>query len=289
MSWTEKIFQSTPKNLHQDEQTLIILGDALANLRLIKDSSIDLLFSDPPYNIGKKLLPSKMDKQEYIDWSIAWIEECMRILKPTGTFYYMTATQFMPYIDSYVDTKFCVKQRIIWNYDSSGVQAKSYFGSMYEPILMIVKDESKYIFNSDAVMVEAKTGAKRNLIDYRKTPPQPYNSKKVLGNVWKIPRVRYKMKEYENHPTQKPTKLMEIMIKASSNPGDVVLDPFAGSFTTAVVAQKLNRKSISIEISEEYYKIGLRRLGLAQQYNGEKLVKTKQRKTKNKSKSDHFD
>jgi adenine-specific DNA-methyltransferase len=229
-----------------------------------------------------------MDKDQYISWSKQWITECMRILKESGTFYYMAATQFMPYIDSYIDTHFTVISRIIWNYDSSGVQAKRYFGSMYEPILMVVKDSKKYKFNSNAVLVEAKTGSKRKLIDYRKTPPQPYNNMKVMGNVWKIPRVRYLMEEYEDHPTQKPEKLLEIMILASSDPSDIVLDPFAGSFSTAVVAQKLNRKSISIELNEEYYKIGLRRLKIALEYRGELLFKTRKRKTKNKSKKDHI-
>ncbi len=136
-------------------------------------------------------------------------------------------------------------------------------------------------------MVEARSGAVRKLVDYRKTPPQPYNDKKVMGNVWDIPRVRFKMPEYENHGTQKPERLLEIPILASTDPGEVVLDPFAGSFTTCAVAQRLGRKSIGIEISEDYFKMGLRRLGLAAEYKGERLVKVKPRKTNNKSKKDH--
>jgi len=82
------------------------------------------------------------------------------------------------------------------------------------------------------------------------------------------------MDEYENHPTQKPIALLDRIINASSNVGDVVLDPFSGTFTTSYVAQQLNRKSIGIELQEEYIKIGLRRLKLAKEYNGEKLEKT---------------
>src|SRR3989338_6703571 len=206
----------------------------------------------------------------------------MRVLKNTGTFYFMTATQHMPYLDCFVNERYNVIARIIWKYDSSGVQAKKYFGSLYEPILMIVKDEKNYFFNTQEAMIEAKTGAVRKLIDYRKTPPQPYNSKKVMGNVWEIPRVRFKMDEYENHPTQKPEKLLENIIRISSKEGDIILDPFAGSFTTNAVAQRLNRYSIGIEKEEEYFKIGLRRLNITNNHNGENLVKTKQRKTKNK-------
>jgi site-specific DNA-methyltransferase (adenine-specific) len=142
---------------------------------------------------------------------------------------------------------------------------------MYEPILYCVKDKNEYTFNSDDILVEAKTGSKRKLIDYRKNPPQPYNTEKVPGNVWDFARVRYRMEEYENHPTQKPIALLERIIKASSNPGDIVLDPFSGTFTTCFVAQQLNRHFIGIEIQEEYFKIGLRRLHLATEYNGETL------------------
>ena len=122
-------------------------------------------------------------------------------------------------------------------------------------------------------MVEAKTGAKRKLIDYRKNPPQPYNTEKVPGNVWNFARVRYRMEEYENHPTQKPISLLDRIIKASSNVGDIVLDPFCGTFTTGYVAKQLGRRFIGMEIQEDYFKIGLRRLGLATDYKGEPLLR----------------
>ncbi|GAH67742.1 unnamed protein product, partial [marine sediment metagenome] len=115
--------------------------------------------------------------------------------------------------------------------------------------------------------------AKRKLIDYRKPVPTTYNSKKVPGNVWEIPRVRYRMDEYENHPTQKPVVLLERIIRASSNKGDVILDPFSGTFTTSYVAKQLRRKSIGVEIQEEYVKIGLRRLEIASEYKGQHLKK----------------
>jgi len=111
----------------------------------------------------------------------------------------------------------------------------------------LCKRPKKYTFNSDEILVEAKTGSKRKLIDYRKTPPQPYNTKKVPGNVWYYPRVRYRMSEYENHPTQKPTALLERIIKASTNEGDAVLDPFSGTFTTSYVARNLNAKVLELK------------------------------------------
>ena len=77
--------------------------------------------------------------------------------------------------------------------------------------------KAMYTFNPQDVLVEAKTGSQRNLIDYRKTPPQPYNTKKLPGNVWNFSKVRFKMEEYENHPTQKPESLLERIIKESQN------------------------------------------------------------------------
>ena len=183
----------------------------------------------------------------------------------------MTATQNMPHFDIFLRDKVTILSRIVWYYDSSSVQARKYFGSLYEPILHCVKNENDYTFNANDVLVEAKTGAVRKLIDYRKPVPTVYNSKKVPGNVWYLPRVRYRMDEYENHPTQKPIALLERIIKASSNEDDLVVDPFSGSFTTSYVAKQLRRKSIGIEINEDYVKIGLRRLQIATQFNGEPL------------------
>lgn len=272
-----------------NENSIVILGNCLENLSKIADNSIDLIFADPPYNIGKDFGNNK-DKwnstDEYISWCKLWIDECFRILKKDGTFYFMTATQFMPYLDVYVSEKYNVLSRIIWSYDSSGVQSKKIYGSLYEPILMCTKNKnSKYIFNYEDILVEAKTGAQRKLIDYRKKVPTPYNTQKVPGNVWNFNRVRFKMEEYENHPTQKPESLLERIILASSNKGDIVLDPFSGTFTTSSVAIKLGRKAIGIELNNDYYKIGIRRTGISKEYNGQLLEKDKSRKTNNRSKN----
>lgn len=264
---------------YEENGHTIYHGDALDVLRSeIPSESVDLVFVDPPYNIGKKFSnfhdkwPSDL---EYAKWGYQWIDECIRILKPTGTMYLMTSTQAMPYFDLYVRERLTILTRIVWSYDSSGVQAKKYYGSMYEPILHCVKDANSYCFNADDILVEAKTGAKRKLIDYRGEVPKPYNTKKVPGNVWDFPRVRYRMDEYEEHPSQKPEALLERIIRASSCEGDIVLDPFAGTFTTAAVAKALGRKSVSIEAQDEYLKIGLRRVLGMKEHSGEKLEAVK--------------
>ena len=271
-----------------NEKSMAILGDCLEVLKSMKNNSVNLIFADAPYNIGKDF-GNNSDKWEsvqvYVDWCKEWIDECLRVLCDNGTKYFMTATQHMSYLDVYVSEKYNVLCRIVWAYDSSGVQSKKMYGSLYEPILMINKSaKSKYVFNHEDILVEAKTGAKRKLIDYRKNPPQPYNTEKVPGNVWEFSRVRFKMDEYENHPTQKPESLLERIIKASSNQGDVVLDPFSGSFTTSAVAVRLGRVAVGIDLNKEYFEIGLRRTGITTEYNGKPLVKEKIRKTNAKSK-----
>jgi len=256
-----------------NEQHKIIHGDALEALKMLPDNSADLLFADPPYNLGKNFsghIEKWKTEEAYLEWCYQWLDLCIQKLKPHGSFYVMTATQFMPYFDIHLRKKLTILSRLVWSYDSSGVQAKKYYGSMYEPILFCVKDKNNYTFNARDILTEAKTGAKRKLIDYRKAVPTVYNSKKVPGNVWEFARVRYRMGEYENHPTQKPMALLERIIKASSNKGDLVLDPFSGTFTACFAAKELGRNSIGIELQEEYVKIGLRRLQLADEFKGEK-------------------
>lgn len=275
----------------ENDNSIICCGDSIKLLSNMREKSVDLIFADPPYNIGKDFGNNKdswNSVNEYILWCKKWIDECFRVLKDEGTFYFMTATQHMPYLDCYIQEKYNVLCRIVWSYDSSGVQSKKCYGSLYEPILMVNKNsKSKYTFNGNDILIDAPTGSKRKLIDYRKTPPQPYSDKKIPGNVWNFSRVRFLMDEYENHPTQKPEQLLERIILASSNPNDIVLDPFSGSFTTSAVAIKLGRKAIGFDLNEDYAKIGVRRTGISNTYNGESLVKIKERKTKNKSKKDH--
>ena len=271
-----------------NQHSMAILGNCIEVMKQMKEKSINLIFADAPYGIGKDF-GNNSDNwgtvEDYVNWCKQWIDECMRVLTDDGTMYFMTATQHMPYLDVYVTEKYNVLCRIVWTYDSSGVQSKKIYGSLYEPILMINKSSKvKYVFNYQDILVEAKTGAKRKLIDYRKNPPQLYNMEKVPGNVWNFNRVRFKMDEYENHPTQKPEALLERIIKASSNIGDIILDPFSGSFTTSAVANKLGRNAIGIELNPEYFEMGIRRTGIATEYRGRSLAKEKIRKTNAKSK-----
>lgn len=198
-----------------NHNSMAVCGDSLQIMKQMKNGSVKLIFADAPYNIGKDFgnNSGKWETvQQYTDWCKLWIDECLRVLSDDGTMYFMTATQHMPYLDIYVSEKYNVLCRIVWTYDSSGVQSKKMFGSLYEP------------------------------------------------------------------------KLLERIIKASSNEGDIVFDPFAGSFTTSAVAVRLGRIGIGIDLNREYFEMGIRRTGISNEYNGKLLVKNKVRKTNAKSK-----
>ncbi len=245
-------------------QHRIYQGDIIQVLEQhVENNSVHLIFLDPPYNIGKAFGQCKdrwSSEEAYLNWCYAWLELCLKKLHPHGSLYLMGATQFMPYFDLYVRKHLHILSRIVWAYDSAGVQAKKRFGSLYEPILHAVNHKKNYTFNAHDIQIEAPTGARRKLIDYRRNPPVEYSHTKTPGNVWNFPRVRYRMKEYEKHPSQKPEALLERIVRASSHPGELVLDPFAGTFTTAAVCARLERRSISIEQEDRYVTLGEQRI-----------------------------
>lgn len=244
----------------------ILNKDIFEGLKEVDDKSIDLLFIDPPYNLGKVYANGIYDfwenNNEYIEWVKSWLDIAIRKLKSDGSLYIMNTTQNMPYIDIYLRDKMTIKSRIVWSYDSSGVQATTYFGSTYEPILYAVVNPNRYTFNKKDILVETVTGHKRKLIDYRRKEPKQYNNYKVPGNVWYFPRVRYQMGEYVKHPSQKPEMLLERIVKSSSNVGDTILDLFAGTFSLGVVCKRLERRYIGIELSHDYCEAAKSRLNL---------------------------
>lgn len=228
--------------------------DCIEYMKTISNESVDLIIADVPYNIGKDYGndSDKVGHDKYINNLKIWISEFERILKPTGSLFIYTGKQYYPYYYIEIDNIFAIQNQIIWSYDSSGVQAKTKYGSLYEPIIWATKHKKKYTFNKEFATVEAKTGSKRKLIDYRKNPPQPYNTTKIDGDVWNYTRVRYRMSEYTNHPTQKPLSICNRIIKVHSNENDLVYIPFAGSGSEIESCIRNNRNYIATELNNEY-------------------------------------
>tara|TARA_R110002072_G_C7927600_1_gene531447 strand:+ start:250 stop:1002 length:753 start_codon:yes stop_codon:yes gene_type:complete len=228
--------------------------------------AVSAVITSPPYNIGKEY-ESFDSLSGYIEWSREWLSAIPRILDQTGSFWLnigYTKVEArghavpLPYLlwDK-VDLFF--NQEIVWNY-GAGVAARKYLSPRNEKILWYVKDPNNYNFFLDRIRDP-------NV----KYPNQKKNGKlrcnplgKNPSDVWQLPKVTSgkgrASPERTSHPAQFPVSLIERIMLASTNEGDIVLDPFMGSGTTAEVAMRLNRKFIGFEISEAYMDIARKRL-----------------------------
>lgn len=218
-------------------------GDALDVLAALPDTSVDLVIADPPYNL-KKDYGNDSDHREfddYLDFSRRWIAECRRVMKPTATLYAFMGVRFISYIYDILerDSGLRFNSWICWHY-TQGLGKTRGFSPRHDDILMFTAGED-FTFNLDAVRVPQKYYRERN--NMRGANP---------GDVWAFSHVHYSHPNRQPHPTQKPEGLIERMVRASSNPGDLVLDPFAGSGTVPRVCQQLDRRCIGIELNPEY-------------------------------------
>ena len=249
--------------IHQCGKHKIIEADILNALSIIDDASIDLIFADAPYNTGVKVYEGWIDswpsEETHAAWCYEWLEIAITKLKPNGSMYIMVGTATTSYIDIFLRNRVKILSRIVWCYPSSGSAATRKYTQLHEPLIYCVMNPDDYTFNSADIAIPSKTGLSGK-IDRRKKVPAPYATTKNPSNVWDFTRVTPTSKEYQKHPTQKPEALLQRVILASSNPGDTVLDLFAGSFTCGTVCKRLKRKSISIERENAYCKLGIKRM-----------------------------
>ncbi len=234
-----------------------VLGDTLTALKKIPDNSVDLIIVDPPYNLDKNFHGNgfrKMDSEKYALFTEEWINALKDKLKPTGSIYVCCDWKSALVIGVKMDEHFILRNRITWQREK-GRGAKSNWKNSMEDVFFATKSQD-YTFNLDAVKQRKKVLApyKENGIpkDWEQTEEGKFRLT-CPSNFWDDIAVPYwSMSENTAHPTQKPEKLIAKLILASSNEGDLVLDPFAGSGTTAVVAKKLNRKYIGIDKNPLY-------------------------------------
>jgi len=230
----------------------IITGDALKELQNIKDASVDLVISDPPYNLGKDYGNNHDVRgfDEYLVFSRKWLTEAHRILEPAGTLYVFMGFRFISYLYDILDRDLGMffSSWIVWHY-TQGMGRTKGFSPRHDDILMFTKSKS-FKFNLDNVRIPQKYYRARN--NMRGANP---------GDVWEFSHVHYCNGNRQDHPTQKPEGLIERMVLASSEEGDLVVDPFSGSGTTLRVCQQLDRKAIGIEINPDYVQMTQDRLG----------------------------
>jgi site-specific DNA-methyltransferase (adenine-specific) len=235
--------------------------DCLKGIGKIPDNSIDLICTDPPYSLGKDY-GNNSDKQlpkDYLEWTYTWIDACIPKLKKSGSFYIFLSWQFSPEIFVYLKQKMFMINEIIWDrkVPSMGGSTRKY-SSVHDNIGFFVKDKN-YYFNLDNIRIPydaaTKKARSRKIFEGKKWLEMGYNPK----DIWSESRIHAQDPERQNHPTQKPLKIIERIIRASCPNDGIVFDPFMGSGTTALAAVKNAKYFTGFEINREYYKICIER------------------------------
>ena len=234
----------------------IICGDCIEVLSGVSKPFADLIFADPPFNIGYKYdkYKDKLKKEKYIAWTKDWMTVCTKVLRPDGSFYIAIGDEYAANVKIIADElELVLRNWLIWHY-TFGQQMKTKFARSHTHILYFVKNKDSFTFNADKIRVISDR--QKVYKDKRANP-----NGKTPDDVWdEYPRICGTFKERLDFPCQMPESLLARIIRASSNEGDWVLDPFSGSGTTAVVANKLNRIYTGIEISEKYVKESEKRI-----------------------------
>lgn len=247
----------------------VICGDAFKTLKLLPEHSFDLLFADPPYNLTKDFGAEKFRGTSldlYEEWLDSWLTLCVPLLKFTASIYICGDWRSAAAIQRVGMKYFTLRNRITWEREK-GRGAKANWKNASEDIWFFTVSE-EFTFNLDAVKMRRKVLApyteNGTPKDWDKTADGNFRITHP-SNLWTDLSVPFwSMPENTDHPTQKPEKLLAKIILASTNESDLILDPFAGSGTTAVTAKKLGRSFTAIESDERYCLLAEKRLSLAE-------------------------
>jgi site-specific DNA-methyltransferase (adenine-specific) len=245
----------------------VYCGDCLSLLEQVEPESVDLAFADPPFNIGYAydVYDDNRKCDEYLAWTRRWVEGVGRALKPSGTFWLAIGDEYAAEIKVLATTELGLTCRswVIWYY-TFGVNCTRKFSRSHAHLFHFVKNPEQFTFNDTAIRVpsarqlvyaDRRANPKGRLPDdtWILRPQDLPDGFKPDHDTWYFPRVAGTFKERAGfHGCQMPEQLLGRIIRVSSNEGDLVLDPFAGSGTTLVVAKKLGRRWLGFELSTEY-------------------------------------
>lgn len=274
---------AVPMRFYSHPHGELWVGDSIEWLKTLKTETIDLIFADPPYNIKKAEWDNFESQEAYIAWSIQWISEAARVLKPHGTLYVCGFSEILADLKHPAMKYFKGCRWIVWHYKNKA-NLGSDWGRSHESIIHLRKGKG-FTFNVNTVRIpygnhtlkypghpQAETsqyGKGQNGQD-RLWLPHPMGAKPK--DVLEIPTTCNGMEEKTPHPTQKPEELLRKIILASSNQGDFVLDPFVGSGTTLVVAEQLRRRWLGCDINIEYCKWAAERIEKVENWPIEKWI-----------------
>jgi len=245
----------------------ILQRDCLQGMAELKAGSVDLVFADPPFNIGYEYdaYDDRQKDDRYLAWCKEWIQAVHRVLKPTGTFWLAIGDEYAAELKLITQREagFHCRSWVVWYY-TFGVNCTRKFNRSHAHLFHFVKDLKRFTFNSDAIRVPSA----RQLVygDSRANPAgrlpddtwilRPQDLPEGFGpdeDTWYFARVCGTFKERGGwHGCQMPEQLLGRIVRVSSSPGELVLDPFAGSGTTLVVAKKLGRRGLGFELSPRY-------------------------------------
>ncbi|HQU82265.1 MAG TPA: site-specific DNA-methyltransferase [Pyrinomonadaceae bacterium] len=288
-----QLIERNLKLRHSHQNGYLYEGNSIEWLKLLDDSTVDLVFADPPYNLNKAEWDNFESQEAYIQWSLEWIKEVARILKPNGSMYICGFSEILADIKHPASKFFKSCRWLIWHYKNKANLGKDW-GRSHESILHFRKNRKNEL-NVDSIRIpygnhtlkypshpQAETsnygnGKRRDLWF-----PNPLGAKPK--DVIDIPTTCNGMNEKTPHPTQKPEELVRKFVLASSKIGDIVLDPFTGSGTTLVVAEQLQRKWLGCEQIPEYNGWAIERINKIKPMPIEKWIeldrKTLQRREK---------
>lgn len=244
----------------------IVNGDCLELLRSLPDESVNLVVSSPPYNIGKEY-EVKRELRHYLDDQRAVLAECYRVLKSTGSIFWQVGafshkSTLVPLdvklFPIFEDLGMLPRNRIVW-VRQHGLHANRKFSGRHETILWFSKGED-YYFDLDAVRVPQKWQNKKAHRGDKKGELSCHPEGKNPGDVWVFQNVKHNHEEQTIHPAQFPEGLIARIILATTPVGGVVLDPYMGTGTTAIVARDYERHYIGAELDKDYHCVAMRRL-----------------------------
>jgi hypothetical protein len=252
----------SPNNVYQ--------GDCIDLLGKVDPGSVDLVFADPPFNIGYEydVYDDQQSCKDYLQWSRSWMQGVHASLKPTGTFWLAIGDEYAAELKIIAqETGFSCRSWVIWYY-TFGVNCVRGFSRSHTHLFHFVKDPTEFTFNAANPAIRVLSARQLVYADGRANPKgrlpdntwilRPQDAPGAFTpdhDMWYFARVAGTFKERQGfHGCQMPEQLLGRIVRASSNPRDMVLDPFAGSGTTLAVAKKLGRQWLGTELSEEYVK-----------------------------------
>ena len=245
----------------------IIKGDCLSVLKKIPDNSVDMTFADPPFNLKKKYGNYKDSKEteDYLSWCNNWISEMVRVTKPTGSVFVHNIPRWLTYYAEHLNKIAHFRHWIAWDSGATPLGKTllpNHYGILYYTKSVSYKDFKFYDIRYPHPKCRV---CKEFLKDYGGKKDQAHGFGPLLSDVWNdIHRIRHK-KRRDQHPCQLSIPLLERLILMTTDAGDIVLDPFIGTGTTAVAAKQMGRKYIGIDIDPNYVDIAKNNVNCSRQ------------------------